>query len=109
MNVGGMQGLGSGDIGAIMAQGIFQDSYISAGVLPPVPELQDVLPDVFPPYTGLGNTGNIGRVKFGSIHLNATDDFGLWAASDIKSVKAGKIKFTATEPQLHFCVEGNLG
>ena len=109
MNVGGMPGLGSGDIGSISAKGIFQDSYISAGVLPPAPQLQEVLPNVLPPYIGLGYTGNIGKVKFGAIDLNATHDFGLWAASEIDQVKAGKLKFTATDPQRHFCVEENLG
>jgi len=78
-------------------------------VLPPAPGLQDVLPGVQPPYTGLGYTGNIGKVKFGAIDQNATGDFGVWAASEIKSVKAGKIKYTQTDPQLHFNVEANLG
>ncbi|MCP4709011.1 MAG: hypothetical protein GY869_10325, partial [Planctomycetes bacterium] len=109
INIGGMQGLGSGDIGSISAKGIYQGSYISAGVLPPTPELQDVLPGVLPPYTGLGYTGKIGRVKFGSIDVSATDEFGLWAASEIKLVKAGKIKYIETDPQRHFYVEGNLG
>ncbi len=109
MKIMAVQGLGSGDIGFISAKGMFRGSYISAGVLPPAPGLQDVLPNILPPYTGLGHTGNIGKVKFGSIDGSATDDFGLWAASDIKQVKAGKLKFTTTDPQLCFCVEDNLG
>ena len=109
MNRGGIEALGSGDIGAISVKGLFQASYISAGVLPPVPELQDVLPGVLPPYYGLGNTGNIGKVKFAAIDQNAAGAFGLWAATDIKAVKAGKTIFTQTNPQLHFHVEPNLG
>jgi len=109
MNRGGMQGLGDGDLGSVIAKGNFVGSYLSAAVLPPTPELQDVLPGVQPPYTGLGYMGNIGKVKFGAVDQNATSDFGLWAASDIKSVKVGKIKYTQTDPQLHFNVAAHLG
>ena len=109
MGVGGMQGLNNGDLGSVIAKGYFVGSYLSAGVLPPAPDLQDVLPGVQPPYTGLGYIGHIGRVKFGAIDQDATRDFGLWAAAEIQSVKAGKIKYTQTDPQLHFIVEANLG
>ncbi|MCP4710550.1 MAG: hypothetical protein GY869_18150 [Planctomycetes bacterium] len=109
MSIGGMQGLNNGDLGSVIGKGNFVGSFLSAGVLPPTPDLQDVLPGVQPPYTGLGYVGNIGKVKFGAIDQNATGDFGVWAASEIKSVKAGKIKYTQTDSQLHFVVEDYLG
>ncbi|MCP4710592.1 MAG: hypothetical protein GY869_18365, partial [Planctomycetes bacterium] len=108
-NTGGMQGLNNGNIGGITAKGAFIRSYISAGVLPPSSELPNVLPGVQPPYTSLGYTGYIGNVKFGAIDQNANADFGLWAATEIKSVKAGNIKFIDSAPSLHFMVEDNLG
>ena len=105
--VGGMQGVGNGDVLSVSVSGSFNESYISAGVLPPVPDLQDVLPGVQPPYTGLGHTGSIGKVKFGAVDQNATADFGLFAATDIMPIKVGKTKLTETDPAFnpHFLIE----
>ncbi|MCP4707019.1 MAG: hypothetical protein GY869_00210, partial [Planctomycetes bacterium] len=109
--VGGMQGVGDGDVLAVSVSGNFFGSFISAGVLPPVPDLQDVLPGVQPPYTGLGYTGNIGKVKFGAVDQNATADFGLFAATDILPIKVGKTTLTKTDPAFnpHFLIEDQQG
>ncbi|KPK71964.1 MAG: hypothetical protein AMJ79_16120 [Phycisphaerae bacterium SM23_30] len=109
LDLGGMEGLSSGSIGKITAKGDFTGSYISAGVLPDAPDIQSVFPGVYPPYWGFGYTGDIGKVKFKTIDLNADEDFGLWAAGTIKPVKVKNLKITETVPELHFCVEGNLG
>ncbi|KPK77273.1 MAG: hypothetical protein AMJ79_03765 [Phycisphaerae bacterium SM23_30] len=108
-SLGGMLGLGSGDVGSVSVTGTFSESYISAGVLPPAPNLTDVLPGVLPPYSGLGYHGNIGKVKLGAIDQFAADDFGLFAAETIKPVKVGKITYTQSDPLLHFMVEDLLG
>ncbi|KPK77737.1 MAG: hypothetical protein AMJ79_02260 [Phycisphaerae bacterium SM23_30] len=109
MSYGTTQGVSDGEVGTVFVKGTFSESYISAGVLPPVPDLLIVLPNVVPPYTGLGYTGNIGKVRFGAIDQNATDDFGLFAATNIKPVKVGNTTYTETDQQLHFNVEDNLG
>ncbi|KPK78251.1 MAG: hypothetical protein AMJ79_00125 [Phycisphaerae bacterium SM23_30] len=109
MSYGTIQGVGDGDVGSITVRGAFSDSFISAAVLPPVPQLMDVLPNVAPPYIGLGYSGNIGKVKFGAIDMNADDDFGLYAADSIKPVKVGNVTFMDSDPLLHFMIEDFLG
>ncbi|KPK75312.1 MAG: hypothetical protein AMJ79_11610 [Phycisphaerae bacterium SM23_30] len=109
LNVGGMDGLGSGNIGSISAKGMFADSYISAGVLPSAPDIQAILPGVSPPYSGFGFTGEIGKVKFGSLDQNASDEFGLWAAGPITLFKAGGVRYYESDPLLNLILEGDLG
>lgn len=101
--------LGDGQVNQVTANGTFIGSCISAGVLPPVSSLPVVLPGVQPPYTGLGHSGNIGKVKFGAIDQNATDDFGLYAANEIKPVQIGTQTFNESNLALKFFLEDNLG
>ena len=108
-STGNTLGLGDGNINKISGGGTFSGSFISASVLPPVNELQSVLPSVQPPYTGLGYLGNIGKVSFGALDQNATSDFGLYAAGGINPVKAGNMTYNQSDPQINFRLESFLG
>ena len=80
---------GYGNIDSVTAKGEFARSYICAGVLPIAPLTESSLLDVALPYTT--KSGVIGKIKFGNIdYVNASDDFGLYAASSIKPFKMGK-------------------
>jgi hypothetical protein len=84
---GGDQG-GSGDIGLVRVGGQFARSYVCAGVLPYTSATVADLPDMQPL---VGEYGSIGQVRFGSVdYYNASEDFGLFAATEIKSFKVGK-------------------
>ncbi len=82
--VDGVDNPGSGNIKSVGAKGIFSKSYISAGTLPVVPQTEDILLSLPPA------DGTIGSVKLSSIDLETTENYGLYASTDIKSVKIGK-------------------
>ena len=91
---------GSGNVGTVIAKGQFARSYICAGVLPQMPFVDSVLLDVGIPYAA--SSGTIGRVSFNRIDLDADTDFGLYAASEIKPFRIGRIW---AEPSEHFRID----
>ena len=92
---------GSGNVASVVAKGMFARSYIGAGSLPSSPLTDSVQLSVGLPYNG--SYGNIGKVKFGSVDFNnASQDFGLFAATDIRPFKIGKDK---AQSQGYFLME----
>lgn len=82
MAFGGGDISGSGDIGSVSVSKSFARSFVAAAVVPHSP-LTNMLPDVGLP--GLGVKGTIGTVKFGTINPTADYEFGLYAATSIKT------------------------
>lgn len=79
--------LTGGDVLSVTAKGIFARSYIAAGTLPPS-SMTNFLPDVG---EDAGGGGSIVKVKFSGIDYdNASENFGLFAATTIKPFKVGK-------------------
>ena len=97
---GGGDVLTGGFVQSVTAKGTFAQSYVAAGVLPSTP-LTDFLPDV----GQAEDFGNIGKIKFGAVDLNSPNDFGLYAATEIKPFKIGK-ETGVTDPP--FYVQGNM-
>jgi hypothetical protein len=99
---GGEDTLGSGNVLKVLVKGQFVRSFIGAGVLPVAPLTNDVLPNFGEPYVAIA--GSIGRVKFGQVdYLDSAFDFGLFAATDIKPFKIGKIP-AQTQDYFHVVV-----
>jgi len=91
---------GVGDIKSVTAKGRFAGSYICAGTLVYTSETSDALTNKLP-YI---NSGSIGKVKFGSIEFEAAENFGLFAATEIKPFKAGGETFTSGDSRYQFHV-----
>ncbi len=77
----------AGSIAGVSAKGTFARSVLAAGVLPDLPRTQAADLDAFLPYVGTG--GSIGSVRFGQIDHDASDPFGLFAASAIRPFRDG--------------------
>jgi lamin tail-like protein/Big-like domain-containing protein len=93
--------LGSGSVLAVTAKGTFDQSYVAAGVLPSTPDTDFLL--------GVGvpeDFGEIGKVSFGIVDPISSDDFGIFAATNIKSVK---VKDGPSETESQFIVEDMNG
>ena len=100
LETGGGDLPGSGNIKSVTAKGDFVRSYVCAGTLPYNSETMAALTDGLP-FNGI--FGSIGKVKFGGIdYLNATEEFGLFAVTDIKPFKIGKDK---AEPRDYFNID----
>jgi len=79
---------------SVAAKGVFARSYITAGVEPAFYPVEPApIPNVIAPI----DFGEIGKIKFGEVDLTSPDDFGLYAATDINSIKV-KDGPSATEP-----------
>ena len=100
LETGGGDQPGNGNIKSVTAKGNFVRSYLCAGTLPYTSETMAALTDGLPFNS---NFGSIGKVKFGDIdYLNATEEFGLYAVTDIKPFKIGKEK---AEPRDYFNID----
>ena len=90
---------GSGNVGGVMANGTFADSYISAGFLPYALRTSSSSNAGVPPQQD--SFGSIGAVKFGDIDFDTDTDFGLFAVTDIKPVRYGRNTITQTQDHFH--------
>ena len=94
---GGGDDPGSGSVLSVTAKGTFDQSYVAAGVLPSTPDTDFLF--------GIGvpeDFGEIGKVSFGVVDpLTSPNEFGLYAATDIKSVK---VKDGPSETESQFMV-----
>jgi len=93
---GGGDVLNSGSVLSVVAKGTFAESYVAAGTLPSAP-LTNFLPSV----GEAEDFGAIGKVSFGIVNPISADDFGIFAATDIKSVK---VKNGPSETESQFIV-----
>jgi hypothetical protein len=99
---GGGDILGSGSVQSVTAKGKFDQSYVAAGVLPSTPDTEFLL-DVGVPK----DFGEIGKVSFGVVDpLTSPNEFGLYAATDINSVK---VKDGPSETESRFIVDDMNG
>ncbi|MBN1846077.1 MAG: lamin tail domain-containing protein [Sedimentisphaerales bacterium] len=95
---GGGDWLGNGQVNQVIVKGMFSESYITAGVEPPIyPDGAVPSPSVPEPV----DSGVIGKIKFGGVDLqNAENIFGLFAKTEINPFKIGK-QLAQTEGLFH--------